>query len=247
MNRFVSVVAVLACVAGCSLPPAPPEPEKKAEASDEAEAAAKPGKFADTKLGDLEARAKKAGWKVLSASSDKLAGAEHMDLELDNGKHFAYVSVVDLGVEESGAKHAAKMGKGAGITVELESLDDKPLKADALLSQVLAKTDVDALSRDALAGALKQLSWKIESTESFSEDGVTWSTIIAEKGVESSLIVNLYEFKEAAKDGRLAIDGDRLMNVFVCKDCVDRKEGTFAEAWQKSRAEVLLGKLTNEG
>ena len=57
MNRFFSVVAVLASVSGCSLPAAPPEPEKKAEASDEAESAAKPGKFGDTKLGELEARA----------------------------------------------------------------------------------------------------------------------------------------------------------------------------------------------
>ncbi|GMV16891.1 MAG: hypothetical protein AMXMBFR56_51150 [Polyangiaceae bacterium] len=240
-TSLLLVAALLACKSSSQSSSSPAASASGAAAEDDEGAAIPTGKFGSFTLKDIETRAKKAGWKVLSSHEDKTFDCDQYDLELEDPKHYAYVTVIDLGAEVTAKKHAGKMGKTAGLALEVE---DSPTPGKQLLADIEAKKPIDELDRDSLKEVLKGMGWKISDSSADSEDGVTATTIGAEKG-EASLSLFHWNFAKAAKDGRVAVDGDRFMNVFVCKDCTQRKVGTFAEAWQTSKAKRLLGKLTN--
>lgn len=241
-TALLLVAALLACKGSSrssSSAPGASSSAASSEAEEGAEVAA--GKFGGFSLKDLESRAKKAGWKVLSSHEDRTFDCDQYDLELEDPKHYAYVTVIDLGEDVAAKKHAGKMGKTSGLAIEL---DDSPTPGKKLLAEIEAKKPIDELDRDGLKEVLAGLGWKVSEASAESEDGVTATTIGAEKG-EASLSLLHWDFSKAVKDGRVAVDGDRFMNVFVCKDCTQRKVGAFAEAWQTAKAKRLLGKLTN--
>jgi hypothetical protein len=236
----VLLAALLACKAssGGSPTPAASASAGGSEANDEA---APVGKFATFSLKDFEARAQKARWKVLSSHEVKLDGSDRFALELDDSKHYAYVTVIDLGAESTARSHAARMGQTSGIVVEV---DGETLAAKSLLEAILAKKPVDNLSRDAIKEILVGMKWEVASSDTDSEDGVSETNLDASKG-EDSITVVYWDFSRAQREGRAAVDGDRIINVFVCKDCTQRKTGAVAQAWQNAKAKRLLGKLTN--
>jgi hypothetical protein len=113
-----------------------------------------------------------------------------------------------------------------------------------VLAKILAKTAVDEATRDSVSSALKSLGYKIASTDSSEEDGVTTSFLAAESAAASVTVVS-FDWRTAKQDGRIALDGARMINVQVCKDCTARTKKTLSQAWQNAKARVLLGKLTN--
>jgi hypothetical protein len=244
MKRLLVASALIAwTLSACDLPKGQPGEGGDGKKDEAGEEAASVGPFADAKLTDFEARAKKAGWKVVTSSSEDTEGTTLMALELEDSSHFAYVTVVDLAGVKSAA---AKVDKGAAVVLQADpESKDKPA---ALLDQLLAKAPLDKLDREALGKGLGELGYKVGSTSSDSEDGLTTSVLTATKGGDedgSEIDVTLYDYREALKEGRIAVDKQRIMNVFVCEDCTKRNTKILSQAWQNAKAKVLLGKLTN--
>lgn len=194
------------------------------------------GKFADAKLSDLEARAKAAGWKVMASEFDGDAPVPTMALELDDGSHFAYVTLFDFVRTKS---VASKLGSHTALTVAVGDRDP-----DKLLSQLIGKSALDELNRDSLRTSCESLGYKVMHIEVLEEDGITFVTMSAESKDESTIELFFVDFAAAKNEGRIGVDGHRIMNVFVCKDCTKRNTRILSQAWQTAKAKVLLGRLT---
>lgn len=246
--NLVAVAVLGIAIGGCKASSGPAGEGKEASGSESAKAAeaAVVGKFATSSLADFEGRVKKSGWKVLASSSSNDDGLGLMDMELEDSSHYAYVTVIDLAeAAKKPATMAAKMGSDRGVLLRLDT-EDKKMKAGDHLEKLLAKSPVDTMTRDTATKAIGELGWKVGATDSTSEDGVTTVSVAGEsKDGESVLDFMLFDFSAAKKDGRVAVDGMRIMNVFVCKDCTERKTKIMSQAWQNAKARVLLGKLTN--
>jgi hypothetical protein len=254
---FVAVAVLGIAIAGCKPSSGSASDAKETKETKEAkggkegegdksEPAAAVGKFATATLADFEGRAKKKGWKVLTSSSNNDDGFGTMDLELEDSSHYAYVTVIDLAeAAKKPATMAAKMGADRAVLLQLDEENKKAKPADQL-DKLLAKSPLDAATRDTVTKALAELGWKVGATDSTSEDGLATHTIAAEnKEGDSAIDVMLFDFSAAKKDGRVAVDGMRIINVFVCKDCTERKTKFTSAVWQNTKARGLLGKLTN--
>lgn len=213
--------------------------------TEDEEKAVPTGKFADAKLADFEARAKRAGWRVLSSDASDLDGIKEMSLELDNKKYYAYVTVIDVSAAaKTPARFAVQMSATRALVLGVDSLDG--IKAAEILPKLLAKSPMETATRDTLTDALKELGWVVSNMSTDTEDGLSTSTFDAEdKAGKSGIDGTLYDWSEAQKEKRVAVDGHRVMNVFVCQDCTARKTKFTSQVWQNLKAQRLLGKLTN--
>lgn len=232
-------LASLAALGACALPAVSDEAAPTGLA--EADAAPKPGRFAALAAEELEGRALRSGWKVLGTRVATEAGRTSLDLELDDGRSFAYVALIDLGADADGRSHAARMGERAGVSVHVEGAGAP--RADALLGRVLSEVEVDRLDRESLARAVAATGWSGGEVSTFERDGVGVVYLTASRG-DASVQVELVQLGRAIEDGRVAVDGDRYLNVFVCRDCSGRERGTIHEAWQRGKARRLLAELT---
>ncbi|MEZ4223608.1 MAG: hypothetical protein R3B13_21850 [Polyangiaceae bacterium] len=212
-------------------------------ASDEAVDDSPVGSFGKITDAEVEARAKAAGFKILKTESDTDGGGVSLlALELEDAKHYAYVNLYDLAPPRTNkGLHAAKMGSTGGIAIELDDEYHKP-DADKLLSDLVAKQPVDGATRAKLKAALESLGWDVESASSETEDGLTVNSVTGTND-DGGISVTHIDLSAALKDKRAAIDGTKLMNVFVCKDCTKRKVNAFSEAWQRAKAGRLLRKI----
>lgn len=202
------------------------------------------GKFAQATLADFEKRAKKAKWNVKSSSTSD----NRMDLELDDRSHYGYVVVIDVPpkVEKGQGTALAKMSDTKAIGLMLDVDKDRKLKAEDVLASILTKSPLESATRESLSAALRELKWKVGDTSKEDDDGLVTVRIDASLADGSGhLEVDLYEYAAAKKQGRIAIDGTRIMNVFVCRDCTKKEKRVTAEVWQTHKSRVLLGKLTN--
>lgn len=200
------------------------------------------GKLGGATAAELEARATKLGYSLKSKDEDDDLGVEVSTLELEHDEHFAYVTLVDLG-KAGGKSHASELGREVGLVVHF---DIAPERANAarILEQVIAKKPLDELSRDALREPLGTLGWKQDSSTSDTEDGVVRTSISASKGDDDADLV-LFDFRAAKREGRVAAEGNRFVNVFVCQDCTKRREGVLADMKHRRLARKLLATLTN--
>ena len=193
------------------------------------------GKFADATLGDLETRARAAGWKVMASESDSDPPVPNMALELDDGSHFAYVTVFDFARTKT---VASKLGSHTALALEAER------DADRVLLQLIGKSGLDDSNRNSLKTSCENLGYKVMYFDAIEEDGVTFVTISAVGRDDNDIELFFMDFAAAKNEGRIGVDGHRIMNVFVCKDCTKRNTRILSQAWQTAKAKVLLGRLT---
>src|SRR5688572_5773558 len=123
MIRNLLLFTTALALTGCNLKDAPKEGEKGAGTEKE-EADAPIGKFADTKLADFEARAKKANWKVHQSAAEDEEGFTSIHMELEDPSHYAYITVIDVAGAAKKPATAGKMGDNTAIAIELEDGDE---------------------------------------------------------------------------------------------------------------------------
>lgn len=231
------VVVLLACKSGSSSSSAPSSSSKTAES----EADEPIGKLAGISAADIEARAKKSSYTQKSSDEDKDSGMQVVSLEFESDDNFAYVTLVDLG--KDGKAHSVTMGETSGLCIHFDEAPEGKLDAAALAKSLLDKHALSATKRDTLKEDLKALGWEVSSAASDSEDGVTSVDVVADKK-DDQVLIRFFDFKPAKSEGRLAVDGNRFLNVFVCEDCTKRKEGVLTDISNRRKARKLLGKLT---
>jgi hypothetical protein len=229
-------VALLACKSSSSS-----KPSASGASSAESEADEPIGKLAGLTAKDIETRAKKAGYQTKTTDDGKSDGLTMYSFELESDDNYAYVTLVDLGTDAK--SHATKMGETGGIAVHFDEPPDKKITPDKLLADILAKKSLGELDKHSLKAALTDLKWTVNDASSDSEDGVTTTSISAESG-DSSVLVEHFDVKKAKDEGRLVIEGNRFLNVFVCEDCTKRKEGLLTDMANRRKARKLLAKLT---
>ena len=194
------------------------------------------GGFSSASLTDLEARAKKAGWKVKSSGVDNQSSVAFTDLELDDGKHWAYVAMADL-TSKSGA---VLVGDDQALRIEVDGDPDATMPKPAELLKKLEGLK----GRDAIVAEAKKLGLKVLSSNSETVDGLTTTFLELENKRGSVALVDLLDYAAAKKEGRIAIDGKRVLNVYVCEDCVKDRANVLSKAWQIAKARTLLAKLS---
>src|SRR5262245_17656540 len=160
LHQLILLAAVM--LPACEVPSV--SSRDKADVSAEAVSV---GKFADAKLPDLEARAKAEGWKVMASEADSDQPVDTMALELDDGSHFAYVTVFDFVSTKS---VASKLGSHTALSVEAER------DADKVLSQLVGKS---ALDGSGLKTSCENLGYKVMYFDAVEEDGISFVTISA--------------------------------------------------------------------
>jgi hypothetical protein len=233
---------LVAAPLACKLPDGPSK--DKPEDDKEEQAGPATGSLTDVSLSDLEKRAKGAGWKVDRSGSHKDFGIEHFELDLDNGKYFAYVRLIDFAPPSK--KIATKVGDQAAVVVELVDGGEGKVEAKDVLEKLLAKVPLEKASRDSVKKGLEGLGLKVTRTDSSEEDGIVTTQIDCDDdAADAAINVQIYDFSAAKKKGHLVLDGERLLNAAVCKDCTTRSKG-LGEAWQTSKAKGLVTKLAKK-
>lgn len=237
----IPAVCVFAALVACKSSSSSSPSASASASAGESEAEEPIGKLAGITPADLEARSKKAGYEPKSSDDDKDSGMLSYSLELESDDNYAYVTLVDLGADSK--SHAVKMGETSGIAVHFDEAPEKKLTAEKLLGDVLAKKSLPELDKNTLKETLKAQGWDVSSSASDSEDGVTTTSVVADKG-DDQVLVTHFDVKKAKGDGRLVLEGNRFLNVFVCQDCTKRKEGLLTDMSNRRRARKLLAKLT---
>lgn len=239
--RFASLglpVVLLAALLACKSSGSSSSSPSASGASGSAEADEPIGKIGSLTSADVEARAKKAGYTQKSSDEDKDDGMSIQSFELESDDNFAYVTLVDLGADSK--KHATKMGDNGALVIQTDA--EKP-DAGKLLASLVEKHALADIKKDTLKADLESMKWKVTSSSSDSEDGVTTISVIAETE-DDNVVVTFFDFKSAKSEGRLVVEGNRFLNVFVCEDCTKRKEGLLTDMANRRKARKLLAKLT---
>lgn len=234
---IVLVLALLACKGG-SASSAAGSSSGKAGNGLENEPDEPIGKIAGLTPDAIEARAKKAGFRQKTYDDDKADGISVHSFELESDDNYAYVSLVDVGAASKA--HAFATGDTAALVVDIQG--DKP-DAALLLKSLLERHPLAATKKATLQTDLEALKWKVASSSSDSQDGVTTVSIYADRG-DDALAVAFYDFRMAKSEGRLVAEGNRFLNVFVCQDCIKRKEGLLTDLSNRRKAKKLLARLT---
>lgn len=230
----ILLVALLACKSSGSSSSSP----SASGASGSPEAEEPIGKIGTLTSAEVEARAKKAGYTQKSSDEDKDDGMSIQSFELESDDNFAYVTLVDLGVDSK--KHASKVGDNGALVVQI---DAEKLDASKVLANIVEKHALADIKKDTLKADLAGLKWNVTSSSSDSEDGVTTISMIADRD-DADVVVTFFDFKSAKGEGRLVVEGNRFLNVFVCEDCTKRKEGLLTDMSNRRKARKLLAKLT---
>ncbi len=191
----------------------------------------------------LESRAKAAGWKLLSREGEE--GGEWSTLELDDGKHYAYVSTLDLSASRDAEEDSAfEQAKAVGLQVVVEEPGAANQKAKDLLASIVARQPLDSLTRDGLKATLTALGWRIQRADLDQQDGVAQSMIDASHASGAVARLDLVDSRAAAKEERAYSRGAQYVVVAVCKDCQARKSGFLASLIEREKAQKLLRRLT---
>jgi hypothetical protein len=231
---LVLLAALLACKSSGSSSSSP----SASGASGSAEPEDPIGKITELTSGQVEARAKKAGYTQKSSDEDKDDGMSIQSFEFESDDNFAYVTLVDLGTDSK--KHASKVGDNGALVVQIEA---EKQDAQKLLESLLEKHALGDIKKDTLKSDLAGMKWDVTSSSSDSEDGVTTVSLVADRQ-DDDVVVTFFDFKSAKGEGRLVVEGSRFLNVFVCEDCTKRKEGVLTDMANRRKARKLLAKIT---
>jgi len=236
---FLCFMALVGALLACKGDPGQQSASTAESASQPKSESVKPARFAKLSLSDLEAKAKKANWDVVSSSSESgEGGASEISLELDDGKHYAYVSVVSLPTPSK--KQVAKVEGNRSVHIYCFD-DDEGVDVGKILKETLKKPLAEATA-DSIKAALTKAGWKVESSANEYSDGLAISIFgISSKG--RTVLVNFVDASDAAKAKRYVADGLSYMVVHVCKDCTKRNRKGLSKAWQDAKAERLMNKL----
>jgi hypothetical protein len=194
-------------------------------------------------LGDLEKRAKKAGWRVTRSAENREGVYVDMDLELEGEDHFGYVSYFDYSPARKEAWHKLVVKNHAVLLVEVDEESGAPL-VEAVTKAVVAGVDIEKVTRDELAKVLTAGGWKVLATTADGDVGLRWVTAEAETKDEATFNVIVHDYTEVAGDGRLANDELHWLMVHVCRDCTERERG-LQGVENASLAKRLLARLAS--